>query len=129
MHASGPFDVDVSRQSGTTPAEQAVGRMLLDKRFHGELDATSLGQMLATQYENGAVYVALERVTGTLAGRRGSFVLMHQGTIAAGAQSLSVTVAPSSGTDELAGLAGTMQIVIEGTAHSYAFDYTLPAAR
>lgn len=128
MHARGSFDVTLTPQRGTTEPEQTIGRMLIDKRFHGDLDATSVGQMLASRYDAGAAYVALERVTGTLGGRDGSFVLMHQGTMAADSQSLTVAVAPGSGTGTLTGLAGTMQIIIEGKAHSYDLEYALPDA-
>ncbi len=125
---SGAFDVKVIPQ----PAEDAapaVGRMLLDKRFHGELDAVSRGQMLAsrTADNDSAVYVAIELVDGSLGGRRGSFVLHHAGTMTREGQQLSVRVAPSSGTGELSGLEGTMNIVIAaGGKHSYEFEYTLP---
>jgi hypothetical protein len=75
--------------------------------------------------KSGAGYVALELVTGTLDGRQGSFVLQHSGTMEGSAMSLSVTVVPGSGTGQLAGLAGTFTIIIEGKQHSYEFDYTL----
>ena len=102
--------------------------MSLDKVFRGDLEATSTGEMLSAMggVQGSAGYVALERVTGTLHGRRGTFALQHSGTMARGARSLAVTVVPDSGTGQLEGLAGTMDIVIEGKAHSYVFDYTLP---
>jgi hypothetical protein len=101
--------------------------MLIDKRFGGDLEATSKGQMLAvrTKVEGSAGYVALERVEGTLAGRAGSFVLQHSGTMTRGAQQLSIAVVPDSGTGELEGLAGQMRINIADGRHSYEFDYTL----
>jgi Protein of unknown function (DUF3224) len=110
---------------GTTPA---VGIMTLDKQFHGPLEARSEGEMLASRVEStgAAVYVALERVTGTLAGRTGTFVLAHTGTMTKEGQQLTIIVAPGSGTGALAGIGGTMNIRIEGTAHFYDFDYTLP---
>jgi hypothetical protein len=104
--------------------------MSIDKRFHGDLEATSRGEMLSamTAVKGSAAYSAVEHVSGTLGGRRGTFVLQHTGVMARGAQRLGITVVPDSGTGELAGLAGTMQIHVEGGKHSYTFDYTLPAA-
>ena len=112
-----------------TPAtlpEAAVGRMTLAKAFHGALEATSEGEMLAIRtVEGSAGYVAMESVSGTLEGRRGSFALQHSGTMNRGKPTLVVSVVPDSGTDELAGLSGTMTIdVIEGE-HRYAFRYAL----
>lgn len=124
--ASGTFDVKL------TPIEangNPIGAMLIDKTFHGDLKAKSLGQMLAvrTDVPGSAGYVAMERVTGALAGRTGTFALQHSGTMDKGAQSLSVTVVPDSGTGGLAGLTGTMNIVIEGGRHDYTFRYSLPS--
>lgn len=117
-----PDDTDAS--SGSTP----VGRMSLDKRFHGDLDATSKGQMLAvsTEVEGSAGYVAMEQVTGALHGRSGTFALQHNGTMIRGTQHLTVTVVPDSGTGELAGLTGSMTIDIVEGQHLYDFTYTLP---
>jgi hypothetical protein len=129
MHASGTFDVQLTAQPADDYADGAMlGRRTIDKRFHGDLEATSKGQMLSagTGVKGSAGYVAIERVSGTLAGRRGTFVLQHTGTMSRGAPSLAVGVVPDSGTDELTGLAGTMDIIIEGGAHSYRFAYTLP---
>ena len=125
--ARGPFDVTLApQQDAGAPA--TLGRMTIDKRFHGDLEATSQGQMLSamTDTKGSAGYVAVERVTGTLAGRRGSFVLQHSGTMNRGAPQLSVTVVPDSGTGELAGLAGAMTVTIADGKHSYEFEYTLP---
>ena len=104
--------------------------MSIDKRFHGDLEGTSRGEMLAarTAEPGSAGYVAMERVTGKLHGREGTFVLQHTGTMTRGTPTLGVTVVPDSGTGELAGLAGEMTIVIEEGKHSYVFDYTLTAA-
>lgn len=125
--ASGTFEVRMSPQVDGEEAGASLGRLLIDKRFGGDLEATSRGQMLAFRsgVEGSAGYVALERVEGTLAGRAGSFVLQHSGTMERGAQSLSVTVVPDSGTGDLAGLAGRMKIIIAEGGHSYEFDYTL----
>ena len=126
--ATGTFEVKLNPQApdGDT-AEAALGRLTIDKQFHGDLAATSKGTMLAahTAVEGSAGYVALERVSGTLHGRAGAFVLQHSGTMARGAQQLTITVVPDSGTDDLVGLAGTMAIIIADGRHSYDFEYTL----
>jgi len=126
QHASGTFDVNVAPQTTDAPG---LSRMSLDKQFHGDLEATSKGEMLANGSAAGSgVYVAIEVVTGTLQGRTGSFALHHTGIMNRGTPTLSVNVVPDSGTGELAGIAGTLRIIIEGGKHSYEFDYTLPAA-
>jgi hypothetical protein len=101
--------------------------MSIVKRFHGDLEATSYGEMLSAvgDVKGSAGYVALERVNGILQGRSGSFVLQHSGTMTRGAPELSVTVVPDSGTGELVGLSGRLTIKIESGAHSYEFEYTL----
>jgi hypothetical protein len=128
--ASGTFEVKLSPQVDGEEGGACVGRMLIDKRFSGDLEATSKGQMLAVRAaaEGSAGYVAMELVTGALAGRAGSFVLQHAGTMERGAQRLSITVVPDSGTGELEGLAGRMEIDFSGGGHAYAFDYTLGGA-
>lgn len=129
MHAQGPFDVKlVPMPPDPGIAGTALGRMSLDKRYHGELDATAQGQMLASSssVKGSAGYVAMEQVSGTLSGRTGTFVLQHTGTMNRGAPSLSVTVVPDSGTGQLVGLTGTLDIVIVDGKHSYNFEYTLP---
>ncbi len=131
MHASGPFDVKMLPQPpDDATGGAAIGRMSLDKRFHGDLDATSRGQMLAHRsgVAGSAGYVALEIVDGTLHGRKGTFVLQHSGTMARGDAQLTLTVVPDSGTGALAGLEGRMAIVVADGKHSYAFDYALPDA-
>jgi len=124
---SGPFDVTVVPEAGGMAAEAGIGRMALDKTYHGDLEATGRGVMLAvrTAVEGSAGYVAMERVTGMLGGRAGSFVLQHSGTMTRGAPGLSVRVVPDSGTDQLAGLSGAMDIVITGGKHTYEFEYSL----
>jgi hypothetical protein len=126
--ATGTFAVKLEPQDSSAQAQAArLGRMAIDKQFAGDLTATSAGEMLAamTGVEGSAGYVALERVTGTLHGRRGSFVLQHSGLMARGVQQLEITVVPDSGAEELAGLAGKMAIVVEGGEHRYEFTYTL----
>ena len=126
-HASGTFDVKLTPQ----PAEDGdagLGRMSIDKQFHGDLEGTSKGFMLssaAAVVKGSGGYVAMERVTGALKGRAGSFVLQHSGTMTRGTPQLSVTVVPDSATGQLEGLTGTMKIKIESGKHSYEFEYTL----
>ncbi len=127
VKVTGPFDVKLVPETGGMAAEAGIGSMALDKTYHGELDAIGKGVMLAvrTAVDGSAGYVAMERVTGTLRGRSGSFVLQHGGTMTRGAQSLSIQVVPDSGTGELAGLSGSMGIIIAGKAHTYEFEYSL----
>ena len=130
-HAGGAFDVKLKPLPEEAGQETSIGRMSIDKQFHGDLDATSKGQMLAagTDVKGSAGYVAIERVTGLLHGRRGSFVLQHNGIMTRGDGQLTITVVPDSGTDELAGLVGKMAITIADGKHSYDFDYTLPTVQ
>jgi hypothetical protein len=124
----GTFDVKLTRQPPDEVAPgEPVGRMTLDKQFHGDLAASSQGQMLAisSDVKGSAGYVALERVTGTLDGRRGTFALQHSGSMDRGVASLSITVVPDTGTGELAGLTGRMAIEITGGQHFYDFEYEL----
>lgn len=123
--ANGAFDVNLTPQTTDLPN----GRMSLDKRFHGDLDATSKGEMLTavTAVKGSAGYVAIEQVTGTLAGKRGSFFLQHSATMNRGVPELSIIVVPDSATEELQGLTGKMTIDIAADGkHSYTFDYALP---
>jgi Protein of unknown function (DUF3224) len=124
-HAKGTFEV---KMAPVSVADEPVMRMSIDKQFHGDLEATSIGQMMAGGNEaNGArVYVALETVTGTLAGKSGSFILAHRGTMTATGQELSVIIVPDSGTGELKGISGTLDIQITDGKHFYTMDYMLP---
>ena len=122
--ASGTFEVKMSPQE----PDMSVGRMTIDKVFQGDLVGTSKGQMLMASSEsvkNSAGYVAIEKVTGTLNGRRGSFYLQHNGVMTRGVGELAITVIPDSGTDQLVGLRGKMNIIIAEGKHSYEFEYTL----
>ncbi|MGO9126639.1 MAG: DUF3224 domain-containing protein, partial [Terriglobales bacterium] len=105
------------------------GRMTIDKQFHGDLEGTSKGEMLSamTEVKGSAGYVAMERVTGALNGRSGTFFLQHSASMTRGVPQLSVTVVPDSGTGQLQGLTGKMDIIINAGKHSYDFEYTLPA--
>lgn len=127
-HAAGPFDVKVTPQDDKS-GDAALGRMTIDKQYHGNLEATGKGQMLTagTDVKGSGAYVAIERVTGTLNGRTGSFVLQHSGTMTKGVPQLTISVVPDSGTGQLAGIAGKMNIIIAADGkHSYDFGYTLP---
>ncbi|HKV74696.1 MAG TPA: DUF3224 domain-containing protein [Gemmatimonadales bacterium] len=129
--ATGTFDVKLAplttydTSQGTT-----LGRMSINKQFHGDLEGTSIGEMLiaGTAVKTSAGYVAVERVTATLKGKKGTFILQHSATMNRGAPNLVITVVPDSGTDELTGLSGTMNIIIADGKHSYEFDYSLPSA-
>jgi hypothetical protein len=126
MTARGTFDVRVTPQ----PAEGAAGpfsRVFLDKQYHGDLAGMGKGHMLGheTAVAGSAGYVALEQVTGTLDGRSGSFVLQHAGHMGRGSMTMTATVIPDSGTDELTGIAGKLTISIAEGKHSYELEYTL----
>ena len=127
-HAKGTFEVKLAPQPAEANANAAApGRMTIAKQFNGDLTASSEGQMLAAQtaVKGSAGYVAMERVTGTLHGLNGSFLLQHTGTMNRGAPTLSVTVVPDSGTGALTGLTGKMNIIITEGKHSYEFDYSI----
>jgi len=127
QHATGTFEVKIAP---LTPYENSEGaklsRMSIDKQFHGDLEAVSKGEMLAagTDVKGSAGYVAIERVSGTLYGLTGTFVLQHTGTMTRGVPQLSVTVVPDSASGQLTGLTGKMDIIITDGKHSYVFDYT-----
>jgi len=131
-NASGPFDVKLKPQPlAETAADSGLGRMALDKQFHGDLEATSVGEMLtamSTSVQGSGAYVAVERVTGNLQGRSGSFALYHIGVMNRGVPQLTITVVPDSGTGELTGIAGKLNIRIESDGkHFYDLEYELPA--
>jgi hypothetical protein len=131
MHASGTFEVKMIPQPAQDGVGDAsIGRMALDKQYRGDLEAVGKGEMLAirTAVEGSAGYVAMEHVEGMLHGRHGAFALQHSGSMMRGAPTLVIMVVPDSGTGELAGLAGTLAIVIVEGKHSYEFNYTLPDA-
>ncbi len=127
-HAAGPFVVKLNQLALEDKTEGTLlARMSLDKQFQGDLEAVSRGEMLSagTAVKGSAGYVAIERVSGTLNGRRGTFVLQHSGTMMRGEPNLTISVVPDSGTGELEGLAGTMTIAIVDGKHSYEMHYTL----
>jgi hypothetical protein len=127
--ATGAFDVQVTPQAADGHADAVtLGRMTIDKQFHGDLEASSKGQMLTGMgsVKGSAGYVAIEQVTGTLQGRAGTFILQHTGVMDRGAPRLAIAVVPDSGTGQLEGLAGTMTIDTADGKHAYAFTYTVP---
>jgi len=126
--ASGFFDVKfIPQVLEDKTGGGTLGRMSIDKQFRGDLIATSKGEMLTarTETKGSAGYVALERVIGSLHGRRGAFVLQHSGTTTRGVPQLTITVVPDSGTGQLLGLAGRMEIKVTDGKHSYEFEYSL----
>ena len=128
-HASGEFDVKIGPQKDEGIGDPTIGRMSIDKVYHGDLAGTGLGQMLAGMAEavkDSGAYVAIERIRGTLHGRTGTFAVWHSGTMTRGAQKLIITVIPDTGTGELTGIDGTMTIDIRDGKHFYGIDYTLP---
>lgn len=131
VHARGTFDVKLTPQALAAP-DAVRGRMSMAKQFRGDLEGSSVGEMLTggDVAKGSAGYVAIEQVTGTLGGRTGSFLLQHSATMARGAQSLSIVVVPDSGTGQLTGLSGRMTIDVGGGRHSYEFEYAIdPAGR
>lgn len=125
--ATGIFEVKVTPQAPDEGDNSGVGRLSLDKVFSGDLEGTSRGQMLAvgTQVEGSAGYVAMEQVTAKLQGKSGGFALQHIGKMTRGTPDLNVVVVPDSGTGELTGLSGKMQIIIADGKHSYEFEYSI----
>jgi hypothetical protein len=130
QHASGPFDVKLAPLDPAFKTEDnSIGRMSIDKQFHGDLEATSKGEMLyAGTAKTSGGYVAIERVSGTLNGRSGAFTLQHNATMTNGTPQLNIIVLPGTGTGQLIGLTGSMNIIIKEGKHSYDLTYTLPNA-
>lgn len=130
--ATGTFDVKLNPLDAyDKSADSAMRRMSIDKQYHGDLEGTSIGEMLSagTSVKTSAGYVAIERFSGTLKGRKGTFVLQHSGIMNRGTPQLTVTVVPDSGTGDLVGLSGTMVIIIEGGKHSYEFEYRMDTSQ
>lgn len=128
MQAKGEFEVKRIPQEELDIGDGAtVGHSRFDKRFHGALDATSVVHMLAVMspVQGSGAYVAMERVVGTLDGRRGTFFAQHNGIMDRGKPSLDLTVVPDTGTGELAGLRGRIAIDIVDGKHFYTFDYEI----
>lgn len=127
--ATGSFEVKMAPQHGGA-GEAGFSRLTLDKRWSGGVAGTSTGVMLGESPNalNSGAYVALERFTGTIDGRRGSLMFVHRGIMTRGAAELAIGISPDSGTGELAGIAGTLKLDLSGGGHRYTLDYTLPAA-
>jgi len=128
-HARGTFAIRLTPQTlAHSDADAGLGRLAIDKQFSGDLAGESQGEMLSarTAVDGSAGYVAIERFAGALHGRRGSFVLQHSGTMTRGVQQLTISVVPDSGSEELAGLAGTMTLTFADGVHAYDLTYTLP---
>jgi hypothetical protein len=127
-HAKGTFDVKLTPQAtDTAPEGSPLGRLTIDKQFHGDLEGMSKGEMLTagTTIKNSAGYVAVERVVGTLHGRKGTFTLQHNATMTRGVGTLNIIVVPDSGSGELSGISGTMTIEIADGKHYYGFEYSI----
>jgi hypothetical protein len=127
QHAKGPFDVTLTPQE--SPAEATVARMLLYKKFHGDLEAIAHGEMMAAHepLTGAGVYVAIDRVAGTLHGKGGSFLIAHRGIRNSEGQQLEIVIVPGSGTGQLAGITGTVGIEIVNKEHFYSVAYELPS--
>ncbi len=129
VHATGTFNVQMTPQaSDDKTSGSTLGRLALAKQFHGDLEGDSTGEMLTamTSVQGSAGYVAIERVTGLLRGKAGTFVLLHRGLMQAGNFDLGITVVPDSADGDLTGLAGTLAITVVDGKHSYDLEYTLP---
>jgi hypothetical protein len=129
-HVSGRFDIKLSPLASDKVGGVALARMSIDKQFHGDLAAISKGEMLSavTDTKGSAGYVAIERVSGTLRGLTGSFVLQHTGIMTRGTPHLTITVVPDSGTEQLAGLSGSMSVNVVDGRHYYEFDFNVSDA-
>lgn len=129
MRASGTFEVKlVPVGNDSTPEGPNLGRMSMDKTFQGDFVGVGRGEMITAMsvaVKESAAYSAVERLTGTLHGKKGGFALQHTGIMDRGKPSLNITVVPDSGTGELVGLTGKMEIIIEGKAHKYVFEYSV----
>ncbi len=125
-HAKGTFEVKLAPL--TSESDPALGRMSIDKQFHGDLEGASKGEMTSfmSSVKGSAGYVAMEKVTATLKGKKGTFVLQHNATMTRGTPALNIIVVPDSGTDQLVGLTGKLDILITDGKHSYEFNYALP---
>lgn len=127
QHATGTFEVKLTPQDDKSE-DKSIGRLTIDKQWQGDLEGASAGQMLTggDLKTGSAGYVAMEKFTGTVNGRKGSLMFQHSATMTAGKGDLTITVVPNSGTDELKGIAGKLTIKIENGKHFYDFEYSLP---
>ena len=125
--ATGTFSVKLELQPASPQADAAViGRRSLEKSFHGDLEAAGSGEMLSvmTAVDGSMAYVALEKVSGTLAGKQGSFLLQHASQMVRGQPFQSIRVVPDSATGDLLGLDGEMRIDVRDGEHFYVFEYS-----
>ncbi|MCB1037315.1 MAG: DUF3224 domain-containing protein [Acidobacteria bacterium] len=82
-------------------------RAHVKKSYHGEIQGEGSLEYLMFYRDEGVVtFVGLERIVGSLAGRKGSFVLQHTGTFEGSAVQIRLSVVPGSGTEALTGLSG-----------------------
>ena len=127
-HATGTFEVKLVPLADDHATAAGLGRMSIDKQFHGDLEGSSKGEMTSfmSSIKGSAGYVAMEKVSGTLKGHKGTFVLQHSATMTRGTPEMNIIVVPDSGTDQLVGLTGNLKIIITDGKHSYEFAYTLP---
>jgi hypothetical protein len=128
-HATGTFNVQMTPQaSDDKTSGSTLGRLALAQQIHGDIEGDSTGEMLTamTPVQGSAGYVAIERVTGLLHGKAGTFVLLHRGLMQAGKFDLGITIVPDSADGDLTGLAGTLAITVVDGKHSYDLEYTLP---
>lgn len=125
--AKGNFDVQITPAAEDKGDGSSLGRFSLEKVFHGDITGTGKGEMLTVNTDAGsAVYVAVERISGTLHGKQGSFALVHQGIATAQGQELTILIAPDSGSGELVGITGKMTLDLSGGGHAYVLEYSLP---
>jgi hypothetical protein len=131
--ATGTFEVKVEPIPAESKGDRpSFPRFTLDKQYRGDLEGTSQGEMMTASgtMEGSAAAVAIEHFNGSLNGRKGSFALVHSATMRRGGEySMIIRVVPDSGTEQLAGLTGTLEIVIEGNVHHYNFDFSLPESQ
>ncbi len=125
-HARGTFTVKI--QPLTPAPAEGISRFSIDKEIHGDLEATTKGEMFSAGDAKSGVagYVAIEVVTGTLAGKRGTFALQHSATMDQSGRKMTVAVVPGSGTGELKGISGSFDIQLANGQHSYDLEYKLP---
>lgn len=128
--AIGSFEVKLKPLPMHDETIAGVGRLSIDKMYFGDLKGSGKGEMLSAigDVQSSAAYVAIERITCSLHGRSGSFVIHHRGIMTRGVPDLVIAVVPDSGTDALKGITGTMAIEIRGRDHFYTFDYQLPSS-
>ena len=126
VNATGTFEVKMLPPSGPAPNDGFM-RLSIDKTFQGSLEGTSRVEMMATSdgTSPSGGYVALERFTGKLDGKAGSFIMQHSGTMSPGSSEIKVLVSPGSGSGELTGISGTLEIRREGKQHFYTLRYVL----